>query len=243
MIRESASSFPISPRLSRLILFVALLLVLLSAAGCRSMWDSVREKERLFALESARTQTGRGQCADGLTSLDRAQARFDLGPYSRESTVARTRCYEKLGLDELAAAHRRMMTDFYTDEPMAYPKLDGSSVFRVKQVSPGLIARTPSWLKILPPRYTDYAKRSKIIGRVIVSFELARNDRPRKIRVLEMPHPLLATWAIEAIASAEAKRKEGSPDIAPGTQFITTFRFTYRWAGEQVDEKTWAEDS
>lgn len=217
---------------------IALLaLIVLGQAGCRTIWDRVRERERMFALETARTQTGRGQCARGLASIDRAQARLDLGAYARESTVARVRCYEKLGFSELAQAHRRLVTDFYTDEPMAYPEADGSSVFRVKTVPASGFERPPSWLKVPAPRYSPYSQRSKIVGRVVVSFELAGNDRARKIRVLEMPHPLLATWAIEAIAAAEPKKKEGSPTVMPGGRYVTTFVFQWRWAKEAPEEE------
>jgi hypothetical protein len=238
----TASPNSIPNRRSRpLVLQIAILALLFSQIGCRTLWERVRENDRMMALEMARTQTGRGQCEKAFESLDRSQARIDLGPYSRESTIARTRCYDKLGLSELAAAHRRMVADFYTDEPMAFPEPDGNSVFRAKFVSKrGGVSSPPHWLKIEPPRYNDYAKRSKIIGRVVVVFEIAGNNRPRKIRVLEMPHPLLATWAIEAVASAKAKRKKDSPNLVPGTQFTATFRFEYRWAGQ---EEEWEGDS
>lgn len=225
----------VAPRRRRA-LAMCLALIALGAVGCQSMWDRVRERERLFALDTARTQTGRGQCPQALQSLDRAQARLDLGAYARESTVARARCYEKLGMTEMASAHRRLVDDFYTDEPMAYPDADGTSIFRVKQVSPGGYDRPPKWLKVPEPRYSAYARRSKIIGRVVIAFELAGNDRPRKIRVLEMPHPLLATWAIESIAQSKPKKKKDSPDLMPGGRYVTTFVFQWRWAGESRDE-------
>jgi hypothetical protein len=224
----------------RLLMPIAVVALFASQVGCASMWNQVRESERMMALETARTQTGRGQCHAALSSLDRSQARTDIGPYSRESTIARARCYDKIGQTQLAAAHRRLINDFYTDEPMAYPEPDGNSVFRAKNIKPSPLTARPYWLKLNAPRYTEYAKRSKIVGRVIVVFELAGNDRPRKIRVLEMPHPLLATWAIEAVAAAEPKRKKDSPDLVPGTQYIATFLFQYRWAGE---EEEWDGDS
>jgi len=210
------------------------LLLVMGSLGCQSFWEGTRERERLFALENARTQTGRGQCQAALASLDRAQARLDLGLYSRESTIARARCYDRLGLTELATAHRRLATDFYTDEPMALPAADGSSIFRVKKIAPGSFSRPPSWLKMPPPRYSPYAQRSKIVGRVVVSFELAGNDTPRKIRVLEMPHPLLATWAIESISLGEPKKKQGAP-LMPGGRYVTTFLFEWRWAKEEPE--------
>lgn len=216
----------------------ALFLVMIASlgaglVGCQSLWDRHRENERMFALESARTHSGRGQCAQALPEFDRAQARIDLGAFAKESTQTRVRCYEKLGLSVVAAAHRRLIDDFYTEEPMAYPEKDGQSIFRVRRIADGGYNKPPAWLKIAAPRYTEYARRSKIIGRVVVSFEIAGNNRPKKIRVLEMPHPLLATWAIEAISQAKplAKRKN-FPALAPGTRFVTTFSFEYRFAGE-----------
>ena len=53
-----------------------------------------------------------------------------------------------------------------------------------------------------------------------------------------MPHPLLASMAIEAIAQAKPKKKKkDSPELMPGGRFVTTFIFEYRWAKEQPEEK------
>ena len=213
---------------------LAFALIGLTLSGCSTMWDRVRERERMFALDSARTQTSRGQCASALRSLDRAEARIDLGPYAREATISRQRCYEKVGQSEMAAAHRRLIDDFYTDEPMAFPEPDGSSVFRVKTLPSDGFERPPSWLEFPAPRYTPYAQRSKIVGRVVIAFEVGKDDRPRRIRVLEMNHPLLATWAIEAIASAKPSKKKKGPNLLmPGGRFVTTFAFEWRWAKEE----------
>lgn len=214
---------------SALVLLVLLSLGLVQT-GCRAMWDAQRENERIFALDNARVHSGRGQCDRALGEFDRAQARIDLGPLAREATLARARCYDKLGFAEVARAHRRLIDDFYTTEPMAYPSPNGASKFQVQGISVSDYESPPSWLEIAPPKYTPYARRSKIVGKVVVSFEIAGNQRPRKIRVLAMPHPLLATWAIEAIANAESKKKPETPDVIPGTQFITTFSFQYRFA-------------
>lgn len=226
-------------RLLPTLLVGLLLFTTVASLGCQSMWDRHRENERLFSLDAARTHTQRGQCTRALGELDRAQSRIDLGGYSVESTLARVRCYEKLGMTELATAHRRLVTDFYTEEPMAYPDPDGSSIFRVRTIAKGGYDRPPSWLEIAAPRYPEAARRSKIIGRVVVAFELAGNDRPREIRVLEMPHPLLASMAIEAIAQAKPKKKKKKnlPELMPGGRFVTTFIFEYRWAKEQPEEE------
>jgi uncharacterized protein YceK len=212
------------------------LALLVSLSGCASVWDRVRENERSMSVASARTEAKRGQCAEALDSLDRAQARIDLGAYARESTIARARCYEKLGLDTLAYAHRRMIDDFYTQEPMAYPAADGSSVFRVTSLPEGGFERPPSWLAFPEPRYSRYAQRSKIVGRVVVAFELASNDSPRNIRVLEMPHPLLATWAAEAVSQARTRKKPADANLMPGGQYVVTFVFEWRWARQAPEE-------
>ena len=228
-------ALPARPALRFLRGALALALVL-SISGCLSLWDRVRENERRMSVDSARTETKRGECVDALASLDRAQARIDLGPYSRESTLARARCYEKLGLGSLAYAHRRMIDDFYTNEPMAYPAADGSSVFRVASLPSGGFDRPPSWLAVPEPRYSPYAQRSKIVGRVVVSFELSSNDVPKNIRVLEMPHPLLATWAAEAISSAKPKKKPANVNLMPNGRYVATFLFEWRWARQAPEE-------
>ena len=233
MSEKPVRPFPLPP----IVLLVLLAVFASGTVGCRTMWDQHRERERLFALEAARTHTRRGQCEKAIGELDRAQARVDIGAYSTESILARVRCYEKLGMTELATAHRRLMDDFYTKEPMAYPDPDGSSIFRVRTISKGGYDRPPNWLKISAPRYPEFARRSQITGRVVVSFELAGNDRPRSIRVLEMPHPLLATWAIEAIVQAQPKKKKDTTKLMPGGRYVTTFVFEYRWAREQPTEE------
>ncbi len=217
-------------------LAIAALLVL-ALSGCTSLWDRVRESERTNFVDIARTQSKRGQCGEALSSLDRAQARMDLGTYARESTIARARCYEKLGAGSMAYAHRRLIDDFYSEEPMALPEADGSSVFRAKSIPAGGFDRPPSWLAFPEPRYSPYAQRSKIVGRVVVSFEIASNDRAKKIRVLEMPHPLLATWAIEAISQGKPKKKPEGVNLMPGGRYVTTFLFEWRWAKEAPEEE------
>lgn len=216
---------------------ILVLALVISQAGCLSLWNRVRENERRLSIDSARTEAKRGQCGEALASLDRAQARIDLGPYARESTLARARCYEKLGLNTMAYAHRRMIDDFYTAEPMAFPLADGSSVFRVAALPEGGFERPPSWLVFPEPRYSAYAQRSKIVGRVVVSFELSSNDVPRNIRVLEMPHPLLATWAAEAVSMGRAKKKPAGANLMPGGRYVATFLFEWRWARQEAEDE------
>ena len=200
--------------------------------GCGGLWEAVRENERGFALENARNHSQRGKCAKALADLDRAEAVMSIDRFAIEATQLRIRCYEKLGLSELQSAHRRLLHDYYTDEPMAFPAADGSSVFRVTERAPVRFDRPPAWLKIERPRYTPYAQRSKIVGRVVLSFGLADNGHTSGIRVLEMSHPLLASWAIEAVSLAKPRRSGQAPVIASDRVYITTFNFEWRWADE-----------
>ncbi len=218
--------------LFRLVLATLALLVALTLSGCGGMWDVVRENERGFALDNARNQSKRGKCLAALEALDRAEAIMSIDRFAIEATQIRIRCYEKLGLPELQAAHRRLLVDFYTEEPMAFPAADGSSVFRASADVPAQFDRPPSWLKIARPRYTAYAQRSKIIGRVVVKFGLAEGGKTNQIRILEMTHPLLASWAIEAVAQAKPKRTGQVPVIESDRDYVTTFNFEWRWANE-----------
>ncbi|MEZ4282227.1 MAG: TonB family protein [Myxococcota bacterium] len=218
-------------RISPLFLAVAAI-GLSSAIGCGSMWERVRENERGYAVENARSDAKRGKCVEALEGLDRAQAIMSIDRFAIEANQIRIRCYEKLGLSEQQSAHRRLLDDYYRDEPMAFPAADGSSVFRVAEGAPVRFDRPPSWLLIERPRYTAYAQRSKIVGRVVVSFGLTANGQTTRIRVLEMPHPLLASWAIEAVAKARPKRKGQVPIIESDRTYVTTFNFEWRWADE-----------
>lgn len=214
---------------------IALIAILLLVAGtqisCGSMWQRVREGERVVAVESARDYARNGKCAPALFSLDRAQATLKLGTYARKSTTMRARCYEKLGLTELASAHLRLLADFYDQKPIAVEGRDGQPVLRIADATQSSHVPPPSSLKIPRPRYEPSAQRSGIVGRVVISFDLARDGRPTNIRVLEMPHILLATWAIEAIAESEL-RKTKKPMIPLGEHYLTILNFEWRWAEE-----------
>jgi hypothetical protein len=205
------------------------------------MWQNVRENERAYAASQARTEIERGQWRDALGSLDRAQARLDLGSYARESTLARIRCYEGLELRTLSRSHHRLIEDFYTGEEQALPDPDGSSIFRVGDTDAADYEPPPSWLAIPSPRYSPYARRSKIVGRVVVGFELGKNGSPTRLRVLEMPHPLLASWALEALALSKPDEEGKSQALMPGGRYVATFRFHWHWAEEDEAEEE-AED-
>lgn len=207
-----------------------------SLVGCQSLWERVRENERSLSIDAARTNAKRGNCAAALQDLDRAEAIMAIDRFALEAIQMRIRCYEKLGANELRAAHRRLIDDFYTEQPMAFPASDGSSSFRARGALPQRIERAPSWFTIARPRYTPYAQRSKIVGRVVVAFHLREGGVPANLRVLEMPHPLLATWALEAVAQARPRRGMVNkvPIIDASRTFLATFNFEWRWAEEPL---------
>lgn len=224
---------------ARILLSIFLVSCLLQASGCSTFWDRVRENEREFAVSSARTYARQGKCIEALDATDRASARIDIGPFAEEAIQIRIRCYERLGRINASRAHVRLLEDFYSGQNPSYPDADGRSVFRVSGIRGEDYTAPPSSIEMQPPNFPAYARRSRILGRVIVAFELDRMDRPHKIRVLEMPHPLLATWTIEAVERSGKKKNDKTSVIVPGGHYIATYSFEYRWAkqlpGEQVD--------
>lgn len=236
-----SAPFPIAQIRSRRVapaLLPVALAAILALSGCTSFWARVRENERAFAVEKARNQAKRGQCVEALDALDRAEAVMVIDRFAIEAIQTRIRCYEKLGQSELESAHRRLIDDYYREEPMAFPIRGGSSVFRVQDGVPTRFERPPSWLEIARPRYTPHAQRSKIVGRVVVEFGLGEKGKTERIRVLEMAHPLLASWAIEAVAQAKPKRgkKDEIPILETDLSYVTTFNFEWRWADDPEPE-------
>jgi len=229
-MRTSKSTPPFSA-----IALLAILAILASA--CAPMWRQLRESERRGAVERARSYAKRGDCAETLVALDHAESSLDIGRFAEEATQMRVICYERLGQNAIAHAHRRLFEEFYERPDPAYPTGLGDDVFRVKTVPDANILPVPSGYIIPPPNYSEFARRSHIVGRVVVSFEIASDDTPKAIRILEMPHPLLATWAIEAVAQGRRKNLGKGPPFIPEQRYITTFAFAYHWAksGQSVE--------
>lgn len=236
-MRHARSRLPLDAPPARALLLLLASVILLP--GCQSFWNRVRENERTFAVEKARNTAKRGQCLEAVDALDRAEAIMAIDRFAIEAIQMRVRCYEKLGSRELEGAHRRLLDDYYRSEPMALPASDGSSVFRIRDELPIRFERPPSWLAIARPRYTPHAQRSKLVGRVVVAFGLGEKGRTNRIRILEMPHPLLATWAIEAVAQAKPKRgrSDSIPIIESDLTYVTTFNFEWRWADEPATDE------
>jgi hypothetical protein len=199
------------------------------------MWKRVRENERTNAVSNARTFSKSGRCSRALAALNRAEAKLEIGGFGQEATNIRIRCYERQERWAAARAHQRLLEDFYGQDNPSYPAADGSSVFRVSKLPKIDFEKPPEALDMKSPLYSEPARRSYITGRVVISFKLGVDNRTRAIRVLEMPHPLLASWAIEAVEHTEKKRKFKDTLLAPGGHYIATYSFQYRWAKEGLE--------
>lgn len=211
-------------------LLAMLALVATSQSGCGAFWDRLRESERGFAVDNARTYARRGRCDEALATLDHAQTRLEIGAFGEEATRMRARCYAELGRVAAAHAHRRLLDDFYGPGSDTRPDPDGSSVFRVPGATLDGLQSPPEGFPLASPTYNESARRSGIRGRVVIAFELSAQLRTSNIRVLEMPHPLLASWAIEAIERSpdREKRKKRSNNttlFVPDGRFVTTYQF------------------
>ncbi|MAI80179.1 MAG: hypothetical protein CL917_14620 [Deltaproteobacteria bacterium] len=183
-----------------------LLLMAISSLGCGSFWASVREGERSRAQSQANTYFKDGRCDRVLRKLDRSEAAQDIGRYGAVATYQRAVCLEKLGAKQSGWANYRMLLDFYPDDSVAslardaLPKEGASpSISQLRAEVASL--PMPSQIKIPSPRYTDTAERSGMVGDIVVTFMITGDRRISDIRVVQMDHPLLASWAIEAVSN------------------------------------------
>ena len=173
--------------------------------GCSPFWNGVRERERRFAEENALERAARGDCRGALPSLERSQATTALGPYAASSTWTRAQCLSRLGALEESKAHYRLLRDFYPafrPERIAQELGEDTVPLTREMVELTTLGALPE-LALAEPRYSASADRSQLGGAVLVRFWVREDGGTQDIRVLEMPHPLLASWAIEAVAGAK----------------------------------------
>lgn len=185
-----------------------LALLCLALAACGPFWAAVRENERDFAMRSAQARVEAGDCRAALPSLERAQAHRELGRYAARSTLMKARCLVHLGRAEEGKAHYRLLRDFH---PEFQPELVADELREI--ATPLQQARADaqrstdlSDLRIPRPRYSASADRSYLSGAVLLRFDLLPGPRVEAIRVLEPTHPLLASFAVEAVAQTELAR-------------------------------------
>jgi tetratricopeptide (TPR) repeat protein len=215
--------------------WVVLVLVAVFGVGCTSFWTSVREGERSRAVKQANSYFKEGRCDRVLAQLERAEAALNLGPYGAHATYQRAVCLENLGFREPARANYWMVVDFYPDSPLkskALEKLglheESESLSELQRESASLLVYPQ--IEIPSPHYSEAAERSRVVGSCVLSFTMKADETVSDIRVLQMDHPLLASWSIEAVSAAKIREGSEPPDLPVTT--VTKLVFSSFWHGE-----------
>jgi len=219
---------------------LALVLLLGSSWGCGSFWKGVRERERQFSLRHAREQVGRGNCERGLASVERAQGSAELGDFAAESIWLKARCLTRVGRRPEALAHWRMLGDFYPDSPYAESlpgplaaELEAFPLAAAREES--LSLRTPHDLVIPQAYYSKVAERYRLTGSVRILYAVGSDGRTSGLRVVDFAHPLLAGWALQAIAGAKLEDADDAPKKSRSA--ATGFSFASKW--DEKDGEPW----
>jgi len=216
-----------------LVATVALAVLAGLVAGCGGMWGAIGESQRQSSVSLSRDFVERGSCLRALESLERAQTRRDLGAFAAESVWLRARCLDALGHVEQALAHWRVLHDHYGETRWAAripeqvaPRLGAPEHLRARPA--------PEAFEIPKPRYSAGAQRASIAGAVWVEYRLDEEGRPGEIRVIAPAHPLLVSYAVEAVEAGEWRESVGAATPLP-RRAATHFRFESLWM-EESDE-------
>ena len=226
----------------RRLLLLGLLLLVSGAWACQSFWQGVRERERHYSIDHARDSVQRGNCVKAMISLERAQSSGDLGSFEAESIWLKARCLKRLGRGRESLAHMRMLGDFHADsqyadalpEPVTH-ELAALPLADARKSAWSL--STPSNLDIPSARYSRAAERYHLTGGVRVLYSVERDGSVADLRVIKSAHPLLASWAIESLASAEVKDDGQKPSAS--RRGASDFVFASRWENSDEDGEPW----
>ncbi len=186
---------------------IGLLVAGLSTA-CAPFWSAIREQERGHAANNADMRIARGDCRGALPSLERAQASAELGTYGAASTLSKAQCLDHLGEREQSRAHYRLLRDFYPDfrpQRVAHEFAEKDASLELELGKAPALGSLPD-LDLAEPRYSASADRSHLGGAVLVRFWVNEAGTTQNIRVLDMAHPLLASWSIEAVAMGKLEK-------------------------------------
>ena len=218
--------------------WVALVLLAVFGVGCTSFWTNVREGERSRAAKQANSYFKDGRCDRVLDQLERAEAALNLGEYGAHATYQRAVCLENLGQKELARANYWMVVDFYPESPLkskALEKLgrygDLESLSQLEQESSSF--RTYPQIEVPSPHYSEAAERSAVVGSCVLVFTMKADESISDIRVVQMDHPLLASWSIEAVSAAKIREGADPPDLP--VKSVTKLVFSSFWHGESQE--------
>jgi hypothetical protein len=228
---EHSSLFSPRPRQTRRYTGVALALCLATTAlGCSGFWDGVRERQRQASIDLARDLAGRGECRRALPSLERAQTRRQLGAFAAESIYLKARCLALVGRLEESLAHWRMVSDQYEGSSWA-SRIPNEVLPLLGSGEPYRAHVAPTAFEIPRPRYGNGARRASVAGPVWIDFRLDGEGRPHDLRVIGAAHPLLAGYALEAVASGKWRKSAGTNTPLP-RRASSAFRFESLWMDE-----------
>ena len=204
--------------------------VLLSAVcatlGCSSMWESVRESQRLSSVRLARELVERGSCERALETIGRAQSTAELGRFEAESIWLRARCLSRLERSQQALAHWRLLADHYSESPFSR-RIPAEVREQLGRRAETRAPSSPKAFEAPQPRYEPGAQQAKLVGSVWLEFDLDEAGGVGDIRVIETPHPLLASFAVEALALG--KWTDRSLPVRMG-RYGAKYRFEHHFA-------------
>ena len=209
----------------------ALVCCLASAWGCTSMWDSVRESQRRSSVRLSRELVERGQCVRAVETIERAQSSAALGRFEAESVWLRARCLSRLGLSQQALAHWRLLAESYPESPYVR-RIPAETRAQLGVRTEIRAPSSPEAFEAPRPRYERGAQQAKLVGSVWLEFEIDQEGRVAGIRVIETPHPLLASFAVESLS--QGKWVDRDQPVRPG-RYGAKYRFEHLWAQPAKD--------
>jgi tetratricopeptide (TPR) repeat protein len=204
-----------------------LLALAIGSLGCGAAIDrwrvDLRESERRTAEQNARDWFAFGDWERALASLERAQATPDLSrDFAVESTLRKAQALEKLGRREESLAHFRHLLDRHPDE-LPHDLVPRAALAPDRGERAAEQAVSTQDVDVSKPRFTKEARWAGVEGEVHVRCRFDARGRPVEIRVVGPAHPLLASFAIEAVAGA--RLREWDHDAAPSPSWDVRFQF------------------
>jgi len=218
----------------RCLIWLGLIVVFVGPVGCSSMWDSIRESQRQSSIGLSRDFVKRGEWSRAFESIERAQTRRQLGAFAAESVYLKAVSLAAIDRDEEALAHWRLLHEQYGDTRWA--ERIPSEVRPLLGEAERLRARAaPIAFEMPKPRYGKGAQRASIAGPVWVEYVLDEAGTAIELRVIQSAHPLLAGYALEAVASGRWRESAGTSVVLP-RRALSLFRFESLWMDEAEEE-------
>jgi tetratricopeptide (TPR) repeat protein len=176
----------------------------------------------------------RGEWTRAFESIERAQTRRQLDEYAPESVYLKAVCLAALGRNEEALAHWRLLHDQYGDTRWA-ERIPEEVQPLLGEMAPLRARAAPVAFEMPKPRYSPGAQRASVAGPVWVEYRLDDTGQPTDLRVIQSAHPLLAGYALEAVASGRWRASAGTAVELP-RRALSPFRFQSLWMDEAEDE-------